>query len=235
MSGVRARLPGISRSAATWALGEIAIVVVSVLIAFALNAWWVERETLRTEQVHLRALVTDFERNIESLRQLIERQARVEVASVDLLKVARSEAGSRAAPAASRVLLWQVFASNRFEPVMGAYTALLNSAGLTLIQDDTLRASLAAFAARVSGRYPERFADELYFSLIREFAGRIGFADEVLVVPGSDESLASLLADARFQEYLALRHIAEGEVAGQYRGFLVLAEQVLADLRGQLR
>lgn len=113
----------------------------------------------------------------------------------------------------------QVFSSVRFEPVMGAYDALLNSAGLTLIRDDELRSSLAAFAARMNGRYSERFSDELYFSLIRDFAGKLGIGDEVLSDRKPSTSFSSLLADAKFQEYLAPRHLAENEVAGQYRGF----------------
>jgi hypothetical protein len=134
-----------------------------------------------------------------------------------------------------RTLLGQVFSSVRFEPVMGAYDALLDSGGLTLIQDVALRSSLAASAARMNGRYSERFADELYFSLIREVAGRIGVADEVLADRRTDQSFTSLLSDARFQEFLALRHVAEGEVASQYRGFLVLADDVLAGVRDQLK
>ena len=118
---------------------------------------------------------------------------------------------------------------------MGAYRALLNSAGLTLIRNDQLRSSLAGFASRMDGRYPERFSDELYFSLLREFAGRIGIADQVLATSQPNRSFGLLLADPRFQEYLALRHAAEGEVAGQYREFLELSQKVLAELRGQVK
>jgi hypothetical protein len=232
ISRVRARLPGLRRETLAWALGEIVIVVAGVLIAFALNAWWLERESLWAEQRHLRSLSVDFEQNRGSLRELIARQERVEQASVELLALARSEAGSPSTDV--RALLMQVFSSARFEPVMGAYDTLLNSGGLALIEDVDLRSSLAAFAARMDGRYSERFADELYFSLLRDFAGRIGFADEVLKDRRSGQSFTSLLSDARFQEYLALRHVAEGEVAGQYRGFLVLVEGILDDVQNQL-
>jgi hypothetical protein len=232
LSRVFGALPRLRKDTAWWAVGEISIVAVGVLIAFALNAWWTEREALRAEQIHLRSLVTDFEQNVGSLEALIQRQERVAKASVDLLRLARTER----AVSSDRVrpLLGQVFSSVRFEPVMGAYDALLNSAGLTLIRDDDLRSSLAAFAARMKGRYSERFSDELYFSLIRDFAGRLGIGDEVLADPKLS-SFSSLLADAKFQEYLALRHTAEREVASQYRGFLEVAQEVLADLRAQVK
>src|SRR5688572_32744506 len=118
-------LPRLDKETVWWGVGEVSIVVVGVLIAFALNAWWAERDALRAEQVHLRSLVTDFERNIGSLQDLVQRQERVEKACVDLLRLARTE------PLASsntiRPLLGQVFSSVRFEAVMGAYEALLNS------------------------------------------------------------------------------------------------------------
>jgi hypothetical protein len=37
------------------------------------------------------------------------------------------------------------------------------------------------------------------------------------------------------KEYLALRHLAENEVAGQYRGFLKVAQKVLAELRSYVK
>jgi hypothetical protein len=221
------------RRALLRAAGEIAVVVVGVLIAFALNAWWVERDARRTEQVHLRALSADFERNAGSLRVLVERQGRVEQASLNLLKLARTEPS--APPERVRAMLGPVFSSIRFEPVMGAYDALLNSAGLALISDDELRASLATFAARMSGRYTERYADELYFSLTREFAGQIRFADVLLADADSSASFASLLGDPKFQDHLAFRHSAEREVADEYGLFLKEAEAIIVHLRNQLR
>jgi hypothetical protein len=114
VSRALAALPRLRKETLRWAVGEISIVVTGVLIAFALNAWWVERDALRAEQVHLRSLVTDFEQNVGSLQALLKRQERVEKACVDLLRLARTE------PVASsdsvRPLLGQVFSSVRFEP-----------------------------------------------------------------------------------------------------------------------
>jgi hypothetical protein len=233
VSRVLGALPRLRRETVWWAVREISIVVAGVLIAFALNAWWIEREALRNEQVHLRSLVTDFERNVGSLQALIQRQERVAKASVDLLRLARTERATSSDRI--RPLRGQVLSSVRFEPVMRAYDALLNSAGLTLIRDDEPRSSRAAFAARLNGRDSERVSDELYFSLIRDFAGRLGIGDEVLADRKASTLSSSLLADAKFQEYLALRHTAESAVASQYRGFLGVAETVLAELRSQVK
>lgn len=212
--------------------GEVAIVTLGVLIAFVLNAWWMERADLRQEQVHLRALVSDFEWNLGSLRAHVERQERVSRASRELLEIARSEPG---APA-ERVLklIGPVFASGRFEPATGAYEALLNSAGLTLVRNSDLRASLTTFATQFEDRYAERFADELYLSFIRDFAGQLGFTDLALG-ESSSRSFAPLLGNPRFQEHLVFRDAAESAVTGQYRRLMSSAQTVLDHLRDELR
>jgi hypothetical protein len=75
----------------------------------------------------------------------------------------------------------------------------------------------------------------LYFSLTREFAGRIRFADMLLAEPNSTASFASLLGDPKFQDHLAFRHSAEREVGREYGRFLREAEAIIVQLRSQLR
>lgn len=214
------------------AAGEIVVVTIGVLIAFALNAWWTERGERNQEQTHLRALISDFEWNHGALGASLERQERVSEAARELLEVARAEPGA----SADRIqpLLGRVFSSNRFEPVTGAYDALLNSAGLTLIRRATLRASLVAFDARLEDRYAERFSDELYLSFIREFAGQLRLADLAVGNP-TTQAFAPLLGDPRFQDHLVLRQGGEGEVAGQYRRLMADAQAILEQLRAELR
>jgi hypothetical protein len=50
------------------AVVEIGIVTVGIIIAFALDAWWDDRSLSRQEQVHLRALASDFQQNVDSLK-----------------------------------------------------------------------------------------------------------------------------------------------------------------------
>ena len=47
---------------------EIAIVSVGILIAFALDSWWQDRQDARREQLHLAALASDFRENASRLR-----------------------------------------------------------------------------------------------------------------------------------------------------------------------
>ena len=158
-------------------VAETVVVVIGILIAVGLDACWEGRAAAIREQAHLRALASDFEQNVQRLRTHTDGEERISSSSLALLEMARRP---QPAPRDSVTrLLGRVFSSGPYEPVMGAYEALVNSAGLTAIGDDSLRAALADFSARVNGRYFERYSDELYFAFIREFAGRLGFFDLV--------------------------------------------------------
>jgi hypothetical protein len=212
--------------------GEIAIVTAGILIAFALDTWWDNRATAEREQIHLRALVTDFEQNVAALQALIETEEDVMAKSRELLELTRM---SPPIPTASLVELMNgVFNSKRYEPVMGAYEALVNSGGLMLIRDEPLRAALAEFAARVDGKYAESWSDEHYFAFAREFGasfmlysweGESGLSHQLVI--------ERMLRNPRFQEHLAVRYYSERDMARKYRDLLRQAENVLSQLRAQ--
>lgn len=121
---------------------EMLVVVASILIAFSLDAWWTQRADERTGAAHLRALQSDFAQNVSRLKVHIEREERVADASRRLLLVATSPTTPSPEDSMSN-LLGQVFNSGRFDPVMGAYEAVVNSGGLAQIADDSLRLALA--------------------------------------------------------------------------------------------
>lgn len=214
------------------ALGEIGIVTIGILIAFALDAWWDNRAESRQEQIHLRALASDFQQNVDSLKKLVELERSISVSSHELLLRAQGREPSSSEPL--RNLFGNVFNSARYEPVMGAYEALVNSAGLTLIQNDSLRAALAQFAARVNDQYPERWSNELYFAFARDFGGRL-----VLVLENENDAerereLQALLQDPRFQAHLAMRYTGERDVGGRYQELLKQAEALVTQVREQI-
>jgi hypothetical protein len=93
----------------------------------------------KQEQIHLRALASDFEQNTAILKRLIELEESIASSSHELLLRAQGRAASSSESVSA--LVDKVFNSARYEPVMGAYEALVNSAGLTLIQDDSLSGS----------------------------------------------------------------------------------------------
>lgn len=199
--------------------------MLGILIAFGLDASWDRHMASVHEREHLRAIASDLEQNAGQLRALIAMEDRVSANSLALLGLARSGA---AVPGDSIFgLLGMVFNSRRYEPVTGAYQALINSAGLTLIRDDSLRAALAGFSSNVNDRYYEYFSNELYLAFIRDFSTQAPFFSDALLKSRNSTAYAALMHDARFQEHLALRHVAERDVARHYRELLAQAEDIL--------
>ena|SRR5688572_92995 len=215
-----------------WATGEIFVVVAGVLIAFGLNAWWIDRSARLEEQMHLRALERDFERNVSIYTTLLEREEEIVTASRELLQLARKQPGAEAAIVSP--LMGHVFQSLRMEPALDAYQALVNSAGLTLLRDEELRGDLAGFASRGVDPYFARYSDQLYMAFTTRFVGRLQIAGIADDEPSPGQSYADLLGDSAFQEHLALRHFVERDVAGEYRQLLHQAEDILARLRTQI-
>ena len=216
------------------ALGEIAIVTAGILIAFALDAWWDNRVTAEREQIHLRALVSDFQQNVASLRRLIKTEDDIMSGSRALLELARAE--QPVEKPALVELMGRVFNSGRYQPVMGAYEALVNSGGLMLIRDESLRAALAEFAARVDGKYAETWSNEHYFAFAREFGTSYTlYTWDVERGKADERVLEEILRNPRFHEHLAMRFYSERDMGREYRALLEQAENVLTQLREQLR
>lgn len=218
-----------------WVLAETGIVVAGILIAFSLNSWWDGRAAAEREQAHLQALEADFGRNVQQLEALVGFQESVADASLGLLLIARGQEAAEAVRVER--LMGQVFASDRFDATMGAYEDLVNSGGLAQIRDERLRASLATFASMLDSRYAEQYATSVYLDFNRAFLGRLGWADGVLQQlegegAGGGPGVATawnhaLLDDPVFQEHLALRHLAEQQVAEVYRALAEQARVVL--------
>lgn len=216
-------------------LGEIATVTVGILIAFALDAWWDNRVTAEREQVHLRALASDFDQNVAALRAQVKAEKYVMSSSQDLLKLVRAREPSVTTLVAG--LMSEVFNSSRYEPVMGAYEALVNSGGLMLIRDESLRAALAEFAARVDGQYRESWSDEQYFAFVREFGARfmLSYWETETGTAVDEHVLEEMLRDPRFQEHLVMRYYSERDMVRRYHALLQQAERVLMQLQAHLR
>lgn len=211
---------------------EMLVVISSILIAFSLDAWWGRRAEARTEESHLRALESDFEQNVARLQRLLDREHRIMDASQRLL-LEPGVVDGRVLEDSAEYYFGQVFNSGRFDPVMGAYEAVVGSGGLSQLRDDSLRLALADFASLLQSRYTERYADELYLDFIRSYTGRLGIAgavaggDSAGSGQGTWASQRTLLEDPEFREHLALRYLAERDVAAAYQGLQQKAQQVL--------
>ncbi len=131
-------------------LAEGILIVVSILLAFAIDASWNERLRRQDQQRTLRALEQDFEAASELLSKVSLAHKNGVGAGEALLIFTGPQATSIDSDRLAD-LLPPLFRIPYFSPSLGALEALLSSGDLRLIASAELRAALASFPVALAG------------------------------------------------------------------------------------
>lgn len=127
---------------------EVVAIVVSILLAFAIDAWWDERGDRLEEQRVLRQLTEEFEAVSTQLDRYVAMDERTlrNVSRIDSLMQAALAEGRPAIVARDSTLRWLV-TQGTFAPTLPTLDGLRTSGRLTLIQHQGLGAALSAWPA----------------------------------------------------------------------------------------
>lgn len=140
LRGIRRRLLGSRRLRRylLYAVGEVVLVVLGILIALQLNSWREARADRAFELTMLREIHTVLERDVVLLRDLFDRLDTSEYASERTLRLLVSSDGptDSLAQALYEARTWIVLSFNR-----GPYDAL-KSTGIDKVSDDAVRSAL---------------------------------------------------------------------------------------------
>lgn len=130
-------------------LAESAVIVVSILLAFWIDAWWDERSDALQEHALLTALLDDFRATRDEFESVSRGHKQVFDSMEQLLYWA--ELGEVPEESRSIVdqLLGSVFYQSTFDPPMGAVDTILSSGRLDLLKNPTLVAELTRWASLV--------------------------------------------------------------------------------------
>ena len=130
-------------------LAESTVIVVSILLAFWIDAWWDERSDTLQERALLTALLDDFHATRDEFESVSKGHAQVFQSMEQLLFWA--ESGMVPEESRSKVdqLLGSVFYQNTFDPAMGAVDTILSSGRLDLLKNPALVAELTRWASLV--------------------------------------------------------------------------------------
>lgn len=124
---------------------EATAIVVSILLAFAIDAWWGDRIELQQEVQALIRLREDFNetaRLLEVEKDIHLRQQAAVDAMFRLIPVAGDPPNSYQIPDS---VLWDMYGTGRFVPPLGAVSSLINSGEIRLIRNETLRSELTSW------------------------------------------------------------------------------------------
>ena len=193
---------------------EAVAIVGSILLAFAIDAWWNDRNESALERRLLNALFVEFEQNMQLLQQAREEYEQYYMNALQVLefldKGTANVDQAEFAESFSGLLL-----SRSIHLESGTYDALLGSGDLSIIRDEELRSRLAAWPSYIREWTEEEEAvfsfarNQLYPYLtdsiqLRSIASEFRqFPDgeSPARVPGSDADIAEIIAASNSVEF----------------------------------
>lgn len=202
------------RPARRWLI-ESMVIVGSILLAFAIDAGWDERQEAKEEQRILETIDAEFESYITELLSTVEYQS----LRAEALSWLLSQVGPDPDPTFDEERFWTAMArvvwtgNPRLD--QGTLDALVESGGIQLVDDGEVRTELVRWLQqreKISGLadFNRIATDDFneYLTTAGKF-GRIdllsgGFGDDVLRETPFDSSPRSLLQDPEFEGRLQL-------------------------------
>ena len=143
-----------------YALGEIILVVIGILIALQLNTWNENRKAFKEETKILIALQADFKVSQKRIKETIIEQKRGLNYGKILIEVHERQNNKEYAFFDSHLdsldhLIGYGTSWYRTEPVTGAYNALISAGKVDLIKNEKLRHRLAQFSADLESGFED--------------------------------------------------------------------------------
>ncbi len=206
---------------------EGAVIVVSILLAFAIDAWWDGRKDRVAERQLLASIERDLrESRAELMRVLLyERRA----ALFERLAAASPEALRALPDDSARTWLRNLFGTVSFQPFDGA----IRGGDLSLIQDPRIREKLFVWIGRSEDLVEN---NPLIHSVREELEKAVGleFLATVAGIPalGGDRTPALILGDLRsdrdVMSLLLRRSVLESVTSAKAQRLLEITDELLA-------
>jgi uncharacterized protein YdhG (YjbR/CyaY superfamily) len=141
----------------TWRLiAEGVTVVVSILIAFALDAWWEQRQLAEEIREDLIIVETELTENVRLIDFNLDMMGRVVSASHSVTKAMYSDPGSAVVEVPGEWVYWGVFVDPTLDLSLGAIDAWIAAGRLAGIEDPELRRRLASVRGKVEDATEEQ-------------------------------------------------------------------------------
>lgn len=139
---------GTFRKYALYAIGEIFLVVIGIMIALQINNWNEERKNNRAEQKLLTALQKEFETNLEILENAIGLNTDIYETCIKIGKFTGPELPPIEEKELSEYMVGAFKFESRYIPNQGTMNEINNSGKLSLISDPSLRKALSEWQSQ---------------------------------------------------------------------------------------
>jgi hypothetical protein len=150
-----------------YAIGEIVLVMIGILLALQVNNWNNNRIEASKEQLLLKNLQTDFKTNLSELKYTYDTSTEAYVACVKLLEIIKDDSSIN--PSEIESLIDNIINKIRsLDLISGSIDEILNTGSLHIIQDPELRKQLSnwTFYVNDTGDDIQIYTDYLFGILI---------------------------------------------------------------------
>ena len=173
-----------------YAIGEIILVVIGILIALQVNNWNEQQKLKTSEQQVLKSLLKEFQYNQELLEKTILRNKENLAVAQNLGKYTGPHLPPIDEKELSRSMVGVFKYMVNYLPSMGTLYDIINSGKLSLISNQELRANLAAFEAETDNVHRqendvkyEQEVTHMYFIEEGNFRRHLNVIDDALIDP----------------------------------------------------
>lgn len=220
-----------TKTAPTWPrmMGEGAVIIGSILIAFTIDAFWEERQTTELTRQHLEALAVEFRNVQEEIRREALGVASSAEGSAGIIALMRSQAN--ATPERFEALYMRSFDVGLFTAQHPVLTTMLTSGELVDLQND----SLTALVGRWQDEIQHLRADSEHLERNREET--IRDREIALGVPTNIASprfsLTRLLEDGGLEAAFWIRQGRAQRLSVDYDRVGAMADEIIALVDGE--
>ncbi|GMN10036.1 hypothetical protein MTsPCn9_15490 [Croceitalea sp. MTPC9] len=124
-----------------YAIGEILLVVIGILLALQINTWNQQRIEDRTEVELLTALKDEFQNNLKDLEESISINAKATQACLDLTYIIRTDSLSQKSERVDALLI-AIGNFYSFDAITGVSSEIVNSGKVSILKNKELQVQL---------------------------------------------------------------------------------------------
>lgn len=212
---------------------EASAIVASILVAFAIDAWWQEHTDSIVEVSYLQALQDDLRRSLE----LLDEDEAVQRQQVEYLEsLLSTDSNTRYSDELRLWIVEGLFNVGTFQPQISALRDLESSGQTKIIRNPAIRRSLASARQSIDGlETTQRDFQRSQESLIDQFlVENFNLADFTLDRPADRATDLSVLGTREFKSRVAFKISLRRVVSEAQSEVRVAFEEALALIEAEL-
>jgi len=230
-----------------YAIGEIVLVVIGILIALQINNFNTNRQQMAVEQEYLLSLHAEFTTNLDKINtSILENNDRIKNVE-NLLVLFNKEAFSAVSEKELYDMLYLLFNGDaNYNPSIGVLSDIISSGNLNLIRNKILRQKLASFESELEHIQLQEDDTKFVKSELKQLHQQHGSVRNIMLNKGfvfettSDSNIqnsAQLFGSRAFENhlldyYLTIRATSGKTVFGGLKGII---EQILVEIEKEVK